>query len=84
MNASPQLRESPSLISGTQPLVDFRTEPSRYRHWRLSFDCAQALLLIDVAEDGGLRPGLQFSLRSSQRSRSESDRTIWQYILDAR
>jgi benzoyl-CoA-dihydrodiol lyase len=64
MNVPPRLRESPSLVSGTQPLVDFRTEPSRYRHWRLSFDGAQALLLMDVAEDGGLRPGYKLKLNS--------------------
>jgi benzoyl-CoA-dihydrodiol lyase len=32
--------------------VDFRTAPSRYRHWKLSIDGAVAILALDVAEDG--------------------------------
>jgi hypothetical protein len=34
--------------------VDFQTDPSRYRHWRLSFDGPVATLTMDVSEDGGL------------------------------
>ncbi len=37
-----------------QDYVDFRTAPSRYRHWKLSIDGAVAILALDVAEDGGL------------------------------
>ena len=37
--------------------IDFRTEPSRYRHWRLAFDAPVATLTMDVGEDGGMRPG---------------------------
>jgi benzoyl-CoA-dihydrodiol lyase len=44
--------------------VDFRTEPSRYRHWRLSFDGPVATLAMDVREDGGLRPGYELKLNS--------------------
>jgi benzoyl-CoA-dihydrodiol lyase len=44
--------------------VDFRTDPSRYRHWRLSFDGPVATLTMDVAEDGGLRPGYKLKLNS--------------------
>ncbi len=44
--------------------VDYRTEPSRYRHWRLSFDGPVATLTMDVAEDGGLRPGYKLKLNS--------------------
>jgi benzoyl-CoA-dihydrodiol lyase len=44
--------------------VNFRTEPSRYRHWRLTFDGPVAMLAIDVAEDGGLRPGYTLKLNS--------------------
>ncbi len=35
-------------------LVDFRTDPSRYRHWQLSFDGPIATLTMDVDERGGL------------------------------
>ena len=31
--------------------VDYRTEPSRYRHWKLAFDGPVATLAMDVAED---------------------------------
>ncbi|MGQ3070933.1 MAG: 2,3-epoxybenzoyl-CoA dihydrolase [Ferrovibrionaceae bacterium] len=44
--------------------VDFRTAPSRYRHWKLSIDGAIATLALDVAEDGGLRPGYELKLNS--------------------
>ena len=45
-------------------LVDYQTEPTRYRHWRLSFDGPVATLTMDVAEDGGLRPGYKLKLNS--------------------
>jgi benzoyl-CoA-dihydrodiol lyase len=44
--------------------VDFRTEPSRYKHWRLSVDGRVATLAMDVREDGGLRPGYELKLNS--------------------
>ena len=44
--------------------VDFRTDPSRYKHWRLAFDVPVATLTMDVAEDGGLRPGYKLKLNS--------------------
>ncbi len=44
--------------------VDFRTDPAQYRHWRLDFDGAVATLAMDVAEDGGLRPGYKLKLNS--------------------
>ena len=45
-------------------MVDFRTEPSRYRHWKLGFDGRVATLAMDVREDGGLRPGYELKLNS--------------------
>ena len=44
--------------------VDFRTEPARYRHWKLSFDGPVATLAMDVREDAGLRPGYELKLNS--------------------
>ncbi|MCM5682783.1 2,3-epoxybenzoyl-CoA dihydrolase [Schlegelella sp. S2-27] len=44
--------------------VDYQTDPSRYRHWKLSFDGAVATLAMDVAEEGGLRPGYKLKLNS--------------------
>ena len=45
-------------------IVDFRTDPSRYRHWKLSFDGPVATLAMDVKEDGGLVPGYELKLNS--------------------
>ena len=39
------------------PIVDYRTEPGRYKHWKLAVDGAIATLSMAVAEDGGIRPG---------------------------
>ena len=44
--------------------VSFQTDPSRYKHWRLSFEGPVATLTMDVAEDGGLRPGYKLKLNS--------------------
>ncbi|MGH8928422.1 MAG: 2,3-epoxybenzoyl-CoA dihydrolase [Acidimicrobiia bacterium] len=35
-------------------MIEFRTHPSRYRHWRLSVEPPIARLTLDVDEDGGL------------------------------
>jgi benzoyl-CoA-dihydrodiol lyase len=43
---------------------DYRTEPGKYKHWKLSFDGPVATLTMDVAEDGGLRPGYKLKLNS--------------------
>jgi benzoyl-CoA-dihydrodiol lyase len=43
---------------------DYRTEPSKYKHWRLTFDGPVATLTMDVAEDGGIRPGYRLKLNS--------------------
>jgi benzoyl-CoA-dihydrodiol lyase len=45
-------------------LVDFRTEPSRYKHWKLAIDGRVATLAMDVQEDGGIRPGYELKLNS--------------------
>jgi benzoyl-CoA-dihydrodiol lyase len=44
--------------------IDFQTDPSRYKHWRLAFDGPVATLTMDVAEDGGIRPGYKLKLNS--------------------
>lgn len=51
-------------MSSAASKVDFRTDPTQYRHWRLSFDGPVATLAMDVAEDGGLRPGYKLKLNS--------------------
>jgi len=44
--------------------VDYRTDPTRYRHWKLAFDGPVATLAMDVAEDGGVREGYKLKLNS--------------------
>ncbi|HEY4909210.1 MAG TPA: 2,3-epoxybenzoyl-CoA dihydrolase [Methylomirabilota bacterium] len=44
--------------------VDFRTEPAKYKHWKLSVNGPVATLAMDVKEDGGLRPGYELKLNS--------------------
>jgi benzoyl-CoA-dihydrodiol lyase len=50
--------------NGDRVPVDFRTEPSGYKHWRLRVDGRVATLAMDVREDGGLRPGYELKLNS--------------------
>ncbi|MCZ6886179.1 MAG: 2,3-epoxybenzoyl-CoA dihydrolase, partial [Alphaproteobacteria bacterium] len=45
-------------------MIDFRTHPDRYKHWKLSVDGSVATLAMDVSEDGGLKPGYELKLNS--------------------
>ncbi|CAN7634673.1 2,3-epoxybenzoyl-CoA dihydrolase [Acidovorax sp. LjRoot38] len=44
--------------------VDYRTDPTQYRHWALAVDGPVARLSLDIAEDGGIRPGYKLKLNS--------------------
>ncbi|MBD2899391.1 Benzoyl-CoA-dihydrodiol lyase [Actinomadura sp. RB99] len=44
--------------------VEFRTDPARYRHWRVEVDGPVATLTMDVDEQGGLVPGYELKLNS--------------------
>src|SRR5947207_4328447 len=44
--------------------IDFQTDPSRYRHWKLEIDGDVATLTMDVDENGGLFEGYQLKLNS--------------------
>src|SRR6476659_8663505 len=44
--------------------IDFQTDPSRYRHWKLKFDGDTAELIMDVDETAGLFEGYQLKLNS--------------------
>ncbi len=44
--------------------VDYQTDPSQYRHWRVAFEGPVATLTMDVNEDAGLRPGYKLKLNS--------------------
>ncbi len=45
-------------------MIAFDTHPDRYRHWTLSVDGSIARLVMDVDEDGGLKPGYALKLNS--------------------
>jgi benzoyl-CoA-dihydrodiol lyase len=45
------MKEAPKIV---MPAIDFQTEPSRYRHWRIERDGAVAYLIMDVDPAGGL------------------------------
>ena len=53
----------PAATQATAP-VDFRTDPSRYQHWKLAIEGRVATLAMDVREDAGLRPGYELKLNS--------------------
>jgi benzoyl-CoA-dihydrodiol lyase len=48
----------------TEPRVDYQTDPSRYRHWKLKFEGPVATLAADFDENAGLRPGYKLKLNS--------------------
>jgi benzoyl-CoA-dihydrodiol lyase len=51
-------------MSPAAPRVDYQTEPSSYRHWKLKFEGPVATLLADFDENGGLREGYKLKLNS--------------------
>jgi benzoyl-CoA-dihydrodiol lyase len=52
------------VLAGGASFIDFQTEPSRYRHWKLTVDGEVATLTMDVDENGGLFEGYQLKLNS--------------------
>jgi benzoyl-CoA-dihydrodiol lyase len=54
----------PSPHAAPQPPIRFETQPSRYKHWKLSFDGAIARVVMDVVEDAPMRPGYALKLNS--------------------
>lgn len=46
------------------PRVDYQTDPSQYKHWKLKFEGPVATLAADFDENGGLRPGYKLKLNS--------------------
>lgn len=45
-------------------IIEFQTNPSKYRHWRVEYDGPVANLYMDVDEDAGLFEGYQLKLNS--------------------
>jgi benzoyl-CoA-dihydrodiol lyase len=54
----------PSQKAAPTAPIRFDTQPSQYKHWRLSFDGAIARLVMDVVEDAPMRPGYALKLNS--------------------
>src|ERR1051325_1268624 len=52
------------VLAGAATYIDFQTDPSRYRHWKLAVEGDTATLTMDVDEDGGLFEGYQLKLNS--------------------
>ena len=48
----------------SDPRVDYQTDPSRYRHWKLKFEGPVATLGADFDENAGIRPGYKLKLNS--------------------
>jgi benzoyl-CoA-dihydrodiol lyase len=51
-------------LAGGATFIDFQTDPSRYRHWKLDVAGDVATLTMDVDENGGLFEGYQLKLNS--------------------
>ncbi len=51
-------------LSNGKSRIDFQTDPSRYRHWKLKLDGEVATLLMDVDEKGALFEGYELKLNS--------------------
>ena len=45
-------------------LIDFRVDPTAYRHWQVEYDGPVATLSMDVDEQGGLFEGYELKLNS--------------------
>ncbi len=45
-------------------MIDFQTDPSKYRHWKVTYEGPVAHLFMDVDEKGGLFEGYELKLNS--------------------
>ncbi len=45
-------------------MIDFRTNPEKYKHWKVTYDGPVATIAMDVNENGGLVEGYQLKLNS--------------------
>src|SRR5215475_13983088 len=52
------------VLAGGAKYIDFQTDPSRYRHWKLDISGDVATLTMDVDENGGVFEGYQLKLNS--------------------
>jgi benzoyl-CoA-dihydrodiol lyase len=58
------MAEAERKLSEGRDRIDFKTDPSCYRHWKLSVDAQVATLVMDVDENAPLFEGYQLKLNS--------------------
>ena len=58
------MAEADRKLSNGTTRIDFKTDPSRYRHWKLALDGDVATLTMDVDENAPLFEGYQLKLNS--------------------
>jgi benzoyl-CoA-dihydrodiol lyase len=58
------MAEAGQKLANGAARIDFATDPSRYRHWKLGVDGNVATLLLDVDEKGSLFAGYDLKLNS--------------------
>jgi benzoyl-CoA-dihydrodiol lyase len=59
-----QMAEADRKLSDGATFIDFETDPTRYKHWKVTTDGAVATLTLDVDENGGLFEGYLLKLNS--------------------
>jgi benzoyl-CoA-dihydrodiol lyase len=58
------MADNDNKLANSAQFIDFQTDPSRYKHWKLAADGDIATLTLDVDENGGLFEGYQLKLNS--------------------
>jgi benzoyl-CoA-dihydrodiol lyase len=58
------MAEAEQKLANGAARIDFATDPSRYRHWKLGVDGKVGTLLLDVDEKGSLFAGYDLKLNS--------------------
>jgi benzoyl-CoA-dihydrodiol lyase len=59
-----RMADAERKLSNGKSRIDFQTDPTRYRHWKLSIDGDVATLVMDVDEKGTLFEGYELKLNS--------------------
>ena len=58
------MAEAERKLNNGKSRIDFQTDPSKYRHWKLEVEGDVATLLMDVDEKGALFEGYELKLNS--------------------
>src|SRR5262250_3874205 len=58
------MAEAERKLNNGKTRIDFQTDPSKYRHWKLAVDGEVATLTLDVDEKGSLFEGYELKLNS--------------------